>query len=378
MKYLLLTALFWSMTLNLPAADMNKTAASAKETAAASAKEKAAVPAKEKAAAPPAKEDDPVVAKVGTVSITRSQLLDAAKSKLAKIRNEEYEIQQQTLNDMINQMLLDQAAADRKKSVEELMKNEVEDKVPMPSLEEARAVYDIQPDKYSKMDPNVALMQIEQELWNRRYEQRRYGLLLQLGAEKNVQFLLKAPTLDIPLAKLPQEGPADAPVTIVEVSDFQCPYCFEAQGVIKQLKQQYGDKLHFAFINFPLSFHPNARGAAQAAYCAGQQGQFFAMHDLLFAGQEALQTDDLKRYAQQLGLNMDTFAACLSSDQAAKAVSADMALGHDLGVSSTPSFFINGRMVEGVQEYDVLSKIIDEEIARQGSSPAAAPPSTKR
>lgn len=152
------------------------------------------------------------------------------------------------------------------------------------------------------------------------------------------------------------QGPDDAPVTLVEYGDYECPYCGQAYLIVQQAQQQLGDRLRFVFRNFPLtSSHPYAEGAAEAAEAAGAQGQFWPMHDLLYENQDALDMPDLERYASQLGLDLDRFNADLRDHRYAERVREDFMSGVRSGVNGTPTFFINGDRYDG--SWDVGSLI---------------------
>ncbi len=163
----------------------------------------------------------------------------------------------------------------------------------------------------------------------------------------------------------PSLGPKNAPVTIVEFSDFQCPYCISwYQQVYKRLLIDYKDKIRFVYKDFPLySIHPEAGAAAEAANCAGQQDAYWKYHDALFEGKNGLGTAAYTQYATELGLNVDLFNKCMSEHLSKKDVDADYKYGSSLGVSSTPTFFVNGLAVVGAQPYEVFQQIIDKELA---------------
>ena len=154
-------------------------------------------------------------------------------------------------------------------------------------------------------------------------------------------------------------GPADANVTIVEYSDFQCPACGMAEPIIKQVLAAYPTQVKFVYKDYPLPFHTYAQKAAEAAECAGLQGKYWEMHDVLFDNQNALSADDLKGYAVELGLDTVKFNACLDTDAMKADVEADMAEAKAKGITATPSFFINGRKIVGAQPLDVWKTAID-------------------
>ncbi len=161
-------------------------------------------------------------------------------------------------------------------------------------------------------------------------------------------------------------GDADAPVTIIEFSDYECPFCgrFFSQ-TLPEIKKEYIDKglVKLVYRDFPLSFHPNAQKAAEAAECAGDQGSYFEMHDKIFENQQAIGVANLKAYAADLGLNTVAFSNCLDSGKYAQEVRDDTADGQAAGVSGTPSFFINGKKLIGAQPFDAFKAIIDAELA---------------
>jgi protein-disulfide isomerase len=164
---------------------------------------------------------------------------------------------------------------------------------------------------------------------------------------------------DLPVGNSPVRGPQDAPVTIVEFSDYQCPFCARSEPLIRDVLKEYPDKVRFVYKQFPLvSIHANAMGAAQAAVAAGMQGKFWEMHDLLFANQRALQADKLKDYAQQLGLDVAKFEADMSSNEAKAIIRDDMALSQKIGVRGTPTIFVNGKIVEN-RSVDGIKQMID-------------------
>jgi protein-disulfide isomerase len=162
----------------------------------------------------------------------------------------------------------------------------------------------------------------------------------------------------------PSLGPASAKVTVVEFSDFQCPYCSKAAATVHQVREAYGDKVRLVFKHHPLPFHKDAPLAHQAAAEANAQGRFWELHDRLFANQKSLQRADLEASAQSLGLDMARFRAALDSSVHKAHIDADATQAVELGASGTPAFFINGRFLSGAQPFDVFKTAIDEELAR--------------
>jgi len=158
-------------------------------------------------------------------------------------------------------------------------------------------------------------------------------------------------------------GSEDAKVTVVEFSDFQCPACGAAHSVVKQVIKEYGDKILFVYRHFPLlATHQYALKAAEAAEAAGEQGKFWEYHDILFANQDNLKTEDLKNYAKQIGLDVKKFNEALDSGKNKDKVLSDLDDGEKFGVASTPTFFINGQMHRGVLNLDQFKSEIDKSL----------------
>jgi len=181
-----------------------------------------------------------------------------------------------------------------------------------------------------------------------------------------VRVAMDAPRYEVVVApEDPSLGPANAPVTLVEFSDFQCPFCQRVMPTLKRVKEAYGDRIRIVWKDFPLTqIHPEAFKAAEAGNCAREQGKFWEYHDVLFGNQQALQPESLKKYAADLGLNVTTFATCLDTAKHNDRIQAQMGVGNSLGVASTPATFVNGRLVSGAQPYEVFVAIIEEELAR--------------
>ncbi|HKO94969.1 MAG TPA: thioredoxin domain-containing protein [Polyangiaceae bacterium] len=158
----------------------------------------------------------------------------------------------------------------------------------------------------------------------------------------------------------PEFGPADAKVTIVEFSDFQCPYCARAAEVVHKIRAQYADKVRFVFRQFPLPMHPDAHLAAQASLAAQRQGKFWEFHDLLFKNQQALSRESLEGYAKEVKLNLSELQQSLDAHTEKAAVDADVSLGEGVFVNGTPTVFINGKRVSNPTEFELVSKMIEE------------------
>jgi len=162
----------------------------------------------------------------------------------------------------------------------------------------------------------------------------------------------------------PVRGDEDAKLTIVEFSDFQCPFCRRVNPTLAKILEEYGDKVKIVFKHLPLSIHPKAPAAHAAAEAAHRQGKFWPMHDRIFADQAAMSPEKYLEYAQELGLDMERFQRDLNDPAIRQRIESDSAEGASLGVSGTPAFFVNGRFLSGAQPYPRFQALIDEELGR--------------
>jgi protein-disulfide isomerase len=210
----------------------------------------------------------------------------------------------------------------------------------------------------------------------RRYleEQQNSGAYTALIADlrkagPRISLVLDPPRYDVTItADDAVLGNAKAPVTLVEFSDFQCPFCARVMPTLKKVSEAYGDRVRIVWKDFPLTaIHPQAFKAAEAGQCAREQGKFWEYHDRLFGNQQALEPESLKKYAADAGLDAAKFNACMDTAKYGDKVQEQMGIGTRLGVASTPTVFVNGRLVSGAQPYEVFAAVIDEELERAGS-----------
>jgi protein-disulfide isomerase len=171
-----------------------------------------------------------------------------------------------------------------------------------------------------------------------------------------------------PVGDSPSKGPSDAWVTIVEISEFQCPFCQRVTPTLKQVRDTYGDDVRVVFKHNPLSFHNNAKPAAKAAECAREQGKFWEMHDKLFENQRELDAPKLEEYAKQVGTNVDQWKTCFASTKHEDRINGDQRLANQFGARGTPGFFINGRFLSGAQPFESFKVLIDEELKKAKES----------
>ncbi|MCK5687643.1 thioredoxin domain-containing protein [Myxococcota bacterium] len=175
-------------------------------------------------------------------------------------------------------------------------------------------------------------------------------------------------TYAFPVGDSAVKGKADAWVTIIEVSEFQCPFCNRVNPTIKQVREKYGDDVRIVFKHNPLPFHKRARNAAMAAECGNEQGKFWPIHDSMFANNKALEDADLEKYAKDAGVAMPRWKKCYTANKYAAKIDADQKIATSLGARGTPAFFINGRFLSGAQPFANFEKLITEELKKAKAS----------
>lgn len=311
-----------------------------------------------------------VVAKVNGVAISESQVEAQHKQELTQAdrdyQQKRYQIMENGLNQLIDDQLLTSEATAKGVSKDQLL-----------STIQVAPVTDADADNFYEQNKaringtkEQVIPQIKMYLQQQNQATARQAFFKDLRVKYKVEFLLEPIRVDV-AATGPVKGPADAPVTIVEFSDFQCPFCSRLVPTLEQVMQKYPTQVKLVFRQFPLSIHPFAPKAAEAALCANEQGKFWDMHDAMFHDQQGLGIDALKAKAAQLGLNATEFNQCLDSGKFTAAVKADEDAGEAVGVNSTPAMFINGRFVLGAVPIEQITSVIDDEIQRK------AKPATK-
>jgi protein-disulfide isomerase len=312
--------------------------------------------------------EDQVVAQISGKPVTLTELDTWIKEDLFKREvaqknpSELYELRSDYLARMLAQQLVEKEAQQRGTTVEELMKQESAKAAPVTD-QEVQAFFDQNKARFGTQTLEQLAPRIRTHLEQEKKQQAWTGYLGTLREQAKVVVLLEQPRVKV-AADGPARGPQDAPVTIVEFSDFQCPFCRRAEPTVKQLLDRYQDRVRFVYRHFPLEMHPRARPAAEAAACADAQGRFWDYHEKLFAG--GLEDADLQRYASELGLDTAAFQQCVSEHKTKDVVSSDFEAGKAAGVSGTPAFFVNGLMISGARPMDSFTKVIDKEL-QQGT-----------
>ena len=314
---------------------------------------------------------DTVVAEVAGRRITLKELDERWQSvdpaERARVTQLLYQHRRNVLEQMLGDALIEDAAKAAGVPVPQYLEQELGRRTEAVSDADVQQFYDANRERTQGRPLDQLREPIREFLASQRQQQARARLVGELMAKNsNVRVMLDPPRQTVPVAATdPAKGPADAPVTIVEYSDYQCPFCARVNPTLDRVRQTYGDKVRIVFKDFPLPNHPEAPKAAEAAHCAGEQGKYWEMHDRLFANQQALQLPTLKAHAQSLALDMAAFNQCLDSGKHADRVAANLKEGETLGVQSTPTLFVNGRAVVGAQPFEYLKSVIDEELARK-------------
>jgi len=302
---------------------------------------------------------NPAVAVIDGQPITQNELDERVSQQI-------YEIRQQALEQMLAEKLLDKEAKAQGITRDALLAKEVEAKVTEPAQAEIDQVWEANKARLPGKTKEQMQPEIVKFLKDQKKPPIQQSFLKSLRSKYKVQVLMEPARVNVGVDDDPARGPAAAKVTIVEFSDFQCPFCSRVEGTVKQVMENYKDKVRFVYRDFPLSIHALAPKASEAAQCANEQGKFWEYHDALYADQTKLAVADLQATAERLGLKGDAFKTCLESGKFAAEVSKDMEDGTKAGVNSTPSFFINGIPVVGAQGYEAFSEVIDRELARPG------------
>lgn len=303
-----------------------------------------------------------VVAVVNGRRITQEDVDNSVVAQLLPLEQQIYAIRKAALENLIFRVLLEGEAKKRGVSVEELRRQLTDVKVEvLPS--QVEKAYIENANAFGTMSPDEAKEKLRLDLENQGRLRNYHETLLRLREKSEIDFLLEEPKpLSVAVSDTaPSIGAKNAAVTIVEFSDFQCPYCKGAQNTLKELLRDYGKDVRLVFRHLPLDIHAQAFASAQAAFCAGEQGFFWQYHDALFAS-VSFSPETHNRLASSLGLNVIKFESCLRSEKSRVAVLADMQEAKRLGVDGTPTFIVNGKLIRGTPGLKDFRSIIEREL----------------
>jgi protein-disulfide isomerase len=312
-------------------------------------------------------------AEINGVAISTEDVDSAIGPTLSKLQEQIYSTRLTQLDAMIDDRLIAEEAKKRGLSSTALLE-EVTAKAPVPTDAEIAAFFEL---NKARLPGDLAKWQdqIRTYLNAQRAATARTALVKRLRDAAQVKVYLSPPPVfraNVVLTGAQVRGNVAAPVTIVEFSDFHCPFCRRVQPVLTQVLQQYGARVRLVYKDMPIDgLHPQARGVAEAARCAADQGHFWEFHDKVYANAADGSDGTLQRFAQESGLDLARFASCRTSRRFQAEVEKDVQEGTALGISGTPGFFINGRFLSGAQPLETFTKIIDEELSPRAGAEAA-------
>ncbi len=307
-----------------------------------------------------------VVATYSLGEIREGEMERAGGVRLYQLRQQEYELEERAIRQLVSERLLRAAALREGKTRDQLYAERVESLLKEPSSEEVDAVMKKYRSQLPKEDAEARAVVVK-ALKDQQRKRLEQALQKQLLASADLKIMLEPPRAPITIDPSdPVRGPADAPITIVEFSDFQCSFCARSQQTLHLLRLKYPGLIRIVFKNMPGSRHDRARPAAEAALCAAKQGKFWELHDWLFSNQQKLDDGSIAGAAKNIGLDMEAFEKCLESDETLGQIDASLNMARFLGLSGTPVFFINGIMVRGARPLTVFDEIIRSELDRLG------------
>ena len=315
-----------------------------------------------------------LAASVGGQVITYDELVQPVASRIYDLQQQIYRLERDRLDSLVAKMILEKEADEQKKPLQELVKEYVASQNVTVDDNEVQNYYAENRARwvdYSGSEQEL-MTQIRAYLQQQKVQQRVLEYAKSLGPKHDLVVYLKepqSPSIQVSIGKDdPVFGPENAPLTIVEFSDYQCPACRKNHEVVRELKQVYKDRIKWVFKDFPMPGHKWAKGAALAAHCAAEQGKFWQYQDLLFSSPEELSPDRLTQLAKELGLQLEPFGQCLNAGKFQAHLEKDIEEGKKFGLNTTPTLVINNRLVSGAPPADRFKQIIDEELQKAGTN----------
>jgi len=319
------------------------------------------------------------VAEINGQFISQDELNQAAADDLkgletkrlqndATLAQDKQEVMNRALEELVANKLIEAEAKKQSVSPEQLLQKEVDTQVKPPSAADAELFYEANKARIP-IPKEQAMPQVLEYLMERNRDQAHQAYIKRLKKESGYKSYLEPLRINIETAGYPTLGSNNAPITIVEFSDFECPFCGGLYPTLKQIEKEYGDKLRVVYRQFPLtSIHPHAQKAAEAALCAFEQQHFWEFHDSMFGNQKELTIDALKKRAVDLKLDTAKFNECIDSGRENAAIQKDIQEGARSGVTGTPAMFVNGRFLNGNQPYQAIKEVIEDELERKQAS----------
>jgi len=303
-----------------------------------------------------------VVASVNNIEITQEQVDDSVSARIYPLQQQLYAIRRAAIENLVVSKILEREAAARRVSIEELRRQLTDGEI-LVTRAQVEEAYTQNASFFAAMSPDEARERLRLDLENQeRLKHYRAGLdALRKKWTVKMNFAPPRFVTELDDGVSPAKGAKKAPVTIVEFSDFECPYCRGVQQTLKQVLETYKDQVRLVFKHLPLEGHRNSLPAARAAYCAAEQDRFWQFHDALFAAKE-LSPTVFTEIAGELGLGLPKFQACVNSEQSRAGVVKDIETARQFGVESTPSFIVNGKLIRGALSFADFQKLIEPEL----------------
>lgn len=306
------------------------------------------------------------IARIGGEAIYEEDLAPAIEGQLLHLKNQEYELKTKALDQLLSERVLEAEARDKGTTVQALMQQAERDLPPW-HIKELEGYYLAQKDRFNQPFEAVS-QEVEKAYILAKRQQARKEYIESLRRKAGVAILLKRPKPELAIDPARVRGNPDAPITITEFVDFQCPYCRSVQPVLNQVMEKYKGKVRLGFRDFPLrSIHQQAQEAAEASRCAGEQGRFWQYNDLLFANQTGLSSGAYREFASSAGLDGGRFQTCVGSGRFKPLIESDLQTAVASGVSATPSFLINDVLLSGWQSVAAFEKVIEAQLSALAS-----------
>jgi len=321
--------------------------------------------------------NNPPVVEINGQTLRLSDLEQRFPDALFQARTNYYETERRVVDQMIDQYLLEQQAQKENLTVDQLLEKHVNSTIAKDPSEEALRVY------YEGVDSTESFEalrpKIVQAIHDRRVARAKLAYIAALRSEAKITLRLAPARAPQSTVDTPSRGPATAQVTLLEYADYECPYCQQIQPAVNKLEQTFKGTVAFAYRDYPLPMHANAEKAAEASQCARRQGKYWEYHDQLTSTKQ-LDPAALKAHARTLNLDTAAFDKCLDTGETADVVKASADEAVKLGLQGTPSFFVNGRAINGNVSYEKLRAVIEEELSSVGlqSQEASRQESPKR
>lgn len=309
-----------------------------------------------------------IVASVGGTTITKNELEGPLSAQIYKLNRQIFNVKKERLDQLVQERLIELDAYEKGLTPEVLTYRIMMDGTEV-SDEEVEAYYSANTEDFKAWTGSVEELKkrIHKYLYDMKTTEKVDAYVKPLKRKYQVHTYLAAPPLPfttIDEGNSPSSGPADAPVTVVEYSDYMCPACRKAHDVVEKIRSKYTGRVRWIFKNYLLDKHHDVSFMAQAAHCAGEQGRFWEFQDILFRSGKNVDISSIKKYGRILELDAGSFENCIDSGRYLPVIEKDKKEGRKSGVSSTPTFIINGQISPGYLSFEAFSELIEKELEK--------------